>query len=236
MSERVSEIFDQYVQDYEQALQLGLSVTGHGREYFAAGRITYLARLLGQHGARQPVGSVLDFGCGVGTSAPLLRAAFSPERLMGVDPSVESIKAARAAFASLGASFTALAEYQPPGDFDLCYTNGVFHHIAPDDRPAAARVVFASLAPGGYFAFFENNPWNPGTRYVMSRIPFDRQAKTLTPGAARALLRNVGFEVVATRYLFVFPAWLRVLQPIEPLLDRAPLGAQYLVLARRPLG
>ena len=37
-----------------------------------------------------------------------------------------------------------------------------------------------ALRPGGLFAFWENNPWNPGTRLVMSRIPFDRDAITLS--------------------------------------------------------
>ena len=234
MTELASQIFDQYVRDYDQALQQGLGVTGHGREYFAAGRISYLARLLEQLDPAQPIDSVLDFGCGAGTSIPLLQAAFRPAHLLGVDPSKQSIEAARVGHSDTGAGFAVLDEYRPAGDFALCYTNGVFHHIAPEDRPEEAELVFASLAPGGYFGFFENNPWNPGTRYVMRRIPFDRHAKTLTPPSARALLRAAGFQVVATRFLFVFPAWLRRLQPLEQRLDRYPIGAQYLILARRP--
>jgi hypothetical protein len=40
----------------------------------------------------------------------------------------------------------------------------------------------------------ENNPWNPGTRYVMSRIPFDRDAIPLTPSAARHLLKRAALR------------------------------------------
>jgi hypothetical protein len=52
-----------------------------------------------------------------------------------------------------------------------------------------------SLRPGGLFAPWENNPWNPNTRYVMSRIPFDRDATTLSPPKAVGLLRQNGFQV-----------------------------------------
>jgi len=38
-----------------------------------------------------------------------------------------------------------------------------------------------------------NNPWNPGTRYVMSRCEFDEDAITLSPPQCRKLLRSSGF-------------------------------------------
>lgn len=52
---------------------------------------------------------------------------------------------------------------------------------------AVVDLVRRSLRPGGVFAFWEINPWNPGTRHVMSRIPFDRDAIMLTPPEARWL-------------------------------------------------
>jgi hypothetical protein len=83
------------------------------------------------------------------------------------------------------------------------------------------------------FAVFENNPWNPGTRLVMRRIPFDRDAETLSPPAGRRLLRSAGFEVLRTDFVFFFPRALHILRPLERRLARLPLGAQYLVLARK---
>ncbi len=80
---------------------------------------------------------------------------------------------------------------------------------------------------------WENNPWNPGTRYVMSRIPFDRDAVTLTPREARALVRANGFDIVDTTFLFIFPRALRWLRALEPPLARLPFGAQYQVLCRK---
>ncbi len=82
------------------------------------------------------------------------------------------------------------------------------------------------------FAFWENNPWNPGTRYIMSRVSFDANAITITPPEARRLLRAAGFAIVRTDTLFWFPRALRMLRPLEPLLSALPLGGQYLVLCR----
>jgi hypothetical protein len=81
------------------------------------------------------------------------------------------------------------------------------------------------LKPGGWFCFWENNPWNPGTRIVMSRIPFDRDAVTLSAPQASRLLRAAGFTVVTTDFLFIFPNFLRHCRPVEPWLCRLPLGA-----------
>ncbi len=80
-------------------------------------------------------------------------------------------------------------------------------------------------------ALFENNPWNPGTRLVMSRIPFDRDAVLVRPGEARRLLEAAGLEPRFTGFYFYFPRWLGALRPIERRLVRLPLGAQYGVFA-----
>ena len=105
----------------------------------------------------------------------------------------------------------------------------------PNERTQALNCIYRALRPGGLLAFWENNPWNPGTRYVMSRIPFDRDAITLSAPQARAMLRTAGFTLLRTEFLFVFPSVLRSLRKLEPRLARLPLGAQYQVLCQKPL-
>jgi SAM-dependent methyltransferase len=126
--------------------------------------------------------------------------------------------------------FSTPEHFPAAGEIDLVFCNGVFHHIPLDQRGRAMRYIFDSLRPGGIFAFWENNPWNPGTRYVMSRIPFDRDAITLSPPAARRLARASGLEVMMTRFLFYFPKSLSWLRWMEPALATTPLGGQYVVL------
>jgi SAM-dependent methyltransferase len=112
--------------------------------------------------------------------------------------------------------------------------NGVFHHIRPEDRLPALLAIRNALRPGGWLALFENNPWNPGTRLVMNRIPFDREAVPLSPPEVRRLLLTAGFRLEqAIRFLFYFPRALAVCRALEPWLVLMPLGAQYYALGRR---
>ncbi len=141
---------------------------------------------------------------------------------------------ARQRFATEPFELGTLDEIPCDGAFDLAFCNGVFHHIPLPERASSAARVFKHLRSGGMFAFFENNPLNPGTRYVMSRIPFDRDAITLMPWTARRLLRAAGFKIILTDYLFYFPKALAGLRPLEPLLSKLPLWrAQYLVLCEK---
>ena len=114
------------------------------------------------------------------------------------------------------------------------YLNGVLHHVYPSRRPAVMRALLDALVPGGLLAVFENNPWNPGARMVMRRIPFDRAAVPLSPREARWVIGAAGFRVLSLRSLFYFPRLLAFLRPAERLLARVPLGAQYWVLAAKP--
>jgi SAM-dependent methyltransferase len=224
--------FDAYAARYDEALAAGLSVTGEDKDYYARGRMHWVAGRLRALGAPAPA-TVLDFGCGLGNSTPLFLDILGARHVVGVDVSEGLLDRARAAFANEPrARFHAIAAYEAPGSADLAFVNGVFHHIPPADRAEALRYVRRTLRPGGLFAFWENNPWNPGTRYIMNRVSFDEHAITITPPEARGLLRAAGFEVVETDFLFIFPRALRWLRPLERLVARLPLGGQYLVLCR----
>ena len=223
--------FDVYADEYERALGRGLRFSGESSGYFARGRLTALNLRLQALGARP--GVVLDFGCGTGSSMPLLRAILGADQVIGVDVSTRALAIASAANRDPGVRYM-LPGGGPDQTVDCVYSNGVFHHIAPAQRSEAVAYVRAALRPGGLFALCENNPWNPGTRLVMRAIPFDRHAAPVPAPAARALLSAGGFEVLHTDFLFVFPRWLRALRGLERRMQRAPIGAQYMVLARRP--
>jgi SAM-dependent methyltransferase len=227
--DRASPEFDVFARDYDAALEQGLALSGEGRDYFARARMHWLARRLAHLDVETT--SALDFGCGTGAATPYFFDILGIERLVGIDVSGESIDVARRVFGAPGASFHRCADYAPAGDIDLAFTNGVFHHIPPADRPAALKQVYDSLSDGGLFAFWENNPWNPGTRWIMSRIPFDRDAQLVWPARARWLLRDAGFTVLSTDFAFIFPHRLRGLRPLERRVSKLPLGGQYLVLA-----
>ncbi len=225
--------FDTYAEGYDAALNQGLKFTGESKDYFAVGRVKWLAQHLDACSAQ--IHSCLDFGCGTGTGAPPLLDQFQLGRYFGYDPSGASIDQAKNDHGSVRTQFEHESEVVPANAFDLAFTNGVFHHIPPEHRAEAMALVWRSLKPGGYFAFWENNRWNPMVHFIMSRVPFDQDAQMLFPHQARQLLRNAGFDITLTDYLFIFPAALKFLRSLEPALCKLPLGGQYLVLARKPL-
>jgi SAM-dependent methyltransferase len=225
--------FDKYAAHYEAALQRGISVSGENQAYFARRRIEWLAACLSRLGQRPK--RILDFGCGTGSATRFFLEFVPGASVTGIDISELSLEVARQSNPAPYAQFVAMERYTPDGDIDLAFCNGVFHHVPPENRVDVVRYIYQSLSAGGLFAFWENNPWNPGTRYVMSRIPFDQDAVPLSAPEGRTLLRKGGFDVLSTDFLFIFPKILRHLRVLEPTLSHLPLGAQYQVLCRKPL-
>jgi SAM-dependent methyltransferase len=222
--------FDCFADKYDQALQSGLDLSGEKKDFFAQGRTNFLARLLGT----RPLPRILDYGCGTGSSTPYLLSLPGIASLTGVDISDKSLDRARETWQQPHVQFHNLSTISQLGSFDLAFCNGVFHHIPISERSEAISQIYRALKPNGLFAFWENNPWNPGTRWVMSRIPFDRDAILLWPNEARWLLSQAGFEVVLTHFAFIFPKALGFLRFTEWPMRNLPFGAQYMILARKP--
>jgi SAM-dependent methyltransferase len=217
---------------YDALLHHGLAVSGEDKRYFLAGRVDDLAAQLGA--ARRPR-RILDFGCGLGDTTQYLAETFPDAHVTGVDSVGAAIEDARRRFGCERVSFQAAEHLAPDETFDLCYVNGVFHHIPPVTRVAVVRRIRDCLVAGGLLALMENNPWNVGARIVMKRIEFDRDAIPLSPRETRRLLLEAGFELRdAPRFLFYFPRPLAFLRFLEPWLARVPLGAQYYYLATKP--
>ena len=224
--------FDTYASDYDQALSRGCAIFGDGKEYLAEARIRWLKRRMNER-AWVPK-TILDYGCGTGGAIPHLLNVMAPERVIGVDVSARSLDVARRMHVDPRVSFSLLDGAQSRGGVDLVFCNGVFHHIHPSKRAGAVRYCVDVLKPGGFFAFCENNPWNPGTQLGMALIPFDRDAIKISQPEGRRLLRSAGFVIDTTDNLFFFPRILRFLRVLEPRMAWIPMGAQYMILARKP--
>jgi SAM-dependent methyltransferase len=220
--------FDGYAQRYAEILQKSLSATGENQEYFARRRVAIVRDLLWKR--HVAVSRIVDFGCGLGTAAPHLLGYLEPDAVVGVDVSRQILKEAEARNDSARVSFTHLDDFA--GGADLVFCNGVFHHIAPAERSGALKFVRNILERAGHFAFWENNPINPGARYVMKRCEFDRDAIAITPGQARKMLEGNGFEIIRATSAFFFPRSLAWMRGLENSLGPTMLGGQYLLLAK----
>ena len=217
--------------EYRQMLNQGLRLSGENQEFFIRGRVDSLRAHLPRNFA---VRRVLDFGCGIGTATNHLAETYPNAEIVGVDTSENALDHAREHYGSSRVRFRPLSALSIESGFDLCYVNGVFHHIDPPSRIAAVESIRRALRDGGRLALFENNPWNPGTRMVMSRIPFDRDAIPLSPPTAKRLVRAAGFKKPFIAWsLFYFPRPLGFLRFTEGPLGSLPLGAQYCVLVTK---
>jgi SAM-dependent methyltransferase len=227
----VEEVLFDLSDEYRQMLNQGIRLSGESQEFFIRGRIESLEfRLPADFAVRR----ILDFGCGIGSATAHLAERFPHAAVVGVDTNENALDYAQEHYGSDRVCFKGLAELAQEGDFDLCHVNGVFHHVEPGRRASAIQNIHRALRSGGRLALFENNPWNPGTRMVMSRIPFDRDAITLSPSEAKRLLRTGGFTRPTMSWsLFYFPRPLAFLRFTEGTLSHLPLGAQYCVLAAR---
>jgi len=224
--------FDLHADTYDDDLNRALAASGEDRDFFARGRVDWLGACLKRHN-QQPQ-KALDYGCGIGDTSRLLHELLGVQSLIGLDVSERSLARARERHGGTQYCFAAFPAYTPDESVDLVYCNGVFHHIPVAERDNAVDYIYRSLRPGGLFSLWENNPWNPGTRYVMAQCVFDRDAIRLTATEAMSRVRKRGFEVVSLDYRFFFPRFLSRLRFLESELTSVPLGAQYQVLCRKP--
>jgi trans-aconitate methyltransferase len=211
------------VKEYDLMLQKGICLSGEDKQFFIRGRLQDLRHLV-------PVdfhpGRILDFGCGIGDTTKYLAELFPSADIIGFDISDQALAYADQAYGSSKISFCNNADLDQIEAVDLCYSNGVFQHIIPEERLGVIVQIHQVLRPGGYFALFENNPWNPGTRLVMKRVPFDRDAQPLSAPEAKRYLQEGGFaSLYSPRHLFYFPRSLVFWRFLESFLTRVPLGA-----------
>ncbi|MGP3923750.1 bifunctional 2-polyprenyl-6-hydroxyphenol methylase/3-demethylubiquinol 3-O-methyltransferase UbiG [Streptomyces sp. 8N616] len=117
-------------------------------------RFDYFHEALGKHGVNLAGARVLDVGCGGGLLAEEFAKAGAA--VTGVDPSAESLEAARMHAAPSGLKIdyrhgTAEELAFPDASFDLVYCCDVLEHVSDVDASVgeAARV----LKPGGYYLY-----------------------------------------------------------------------------------
>jgi len=215
--------FDQYAEQYDRVLGETIPEGLNEDGYFAEYKIALMAARISN---KQPV-RILDFGCGAGRSLPYLDQYFPETELWGFDVSPASLKVAaeRVPRAKLFSDWDAIQGMH----FDAIIAANVYHHIPLDQRQQALTRCCESLDVKGQMFLFEHNPFNPVTRWIFERCPFDADAEMLSLKTALDLTRKAGFQSAQHGYTLFFPRPLAVFRVFEPLLKHIPLGAQYYV-------
>lgn len=227
------EEFDRVASEYREQVARALPRGVGEVDSFARIKAWHLAELIGREFPGRRDVSVLDAGCGIGLTDGYLRRSY-PD-ITGFDISARSVELAREANPGLRYESDERGEFPfPDGSFDVVFAICVMHHVPVGERLGFLRRVSRVLRPGGLMAVYEHNPWNPGTRWVVSRCEFDRGVVLLSSGDCGRLAREAGFRSVRSRHVLFLPlespGWCRL---ERNLLSWMPFGAQYELTARR---
>lgn len=174
--------------------------------------------------------ALLDFGCGAGDFLNELSEAFPLWTLEGCDVSPGMLTEARK---RLGAKAEKIKLWQitdgflPTSTYDVITVVCVLHHMLPEMWSDSLKNVTAALKPGGLLAIFEHNPWNPITRWMVSRTEVDRNAQLLSVPTLKRNIPIREFKSVELKNFLFFPPRLDFLMPCEMRLSGIPVGGQY---------
>jgi SAM-dependent methyltransferase len=230
-SGRAVKAFDRYGDTYIEKLESAIGRVGDPKLFTAVkAELLLLAagRLLGPPANL----SVLDVGCGPGLTDVFLTGKFGS--VAGVDISPRMVECARQANPS--ASYDVYDGTRLPfrtGSFDLAFAICVLHHVEQPDRPSFAAEMARVTRPGGVVSILEHNPLNPLTRVVVSRCEFDEGVDLVGMRETKQVLAGAGADAVESRYILFFPWHAQLFRHAERALRSVPLGAQYIVSARR---
>ena len=223
--------FDAYDQSYSETVNRAIAFSGLNVDFFTRVKVDYFVQLIETLIPPAARAEVIDIGCGVANSHPLLAERIG--RLAGVDVSKACI--ARAADQNPRNEYRVydgVSLPYPGGSFDAASAVCVFHHVPVANRVHLAQDVRRVLRAGGLFAIFEHNPLNPLTMHVVNNCEFDKDAVLLRRRETESLIEKAGFRDVDTRFILTLPAKGRIPRGVDRLFARIPLGAQYFTVGR----
>lgn len=217
--------FDDYAHSYNELIAKQLNFFSDDESYFAAYKIEVMRRAL----QCEPQ-VILEFGCGIGRNLRYLVEAFPKAEITACDISEQSLVIARKDNPSVKVVST---EQALSTRYDLIFVAGVFHHVPLAERAEVMQMLARALSPEGRLFVFEHNPYNPVTRRIVARCPFDEDAVLLKPQELNQLTQAAGLVTRDVQYVLFFPSWLKSLRPLERKLTWLPLGGQYVFVASK---
>jgi SAM-dependent methyltransferase len=233
--------FDSFAEHYERQVMPPLKrLVGGDGEPFIAAKVRWLLREMAHSPvthARYP--RLLDYGTGTGLFLRQLRGFGFEGALAGCDVSSAMLSQAKASWMDLQTrpQFVIITKDRVPfgdGTFDIIVVCCVLHHIPISTRAIVFAELRRLLAAGGQCVIFEHNPYNPATRWMVSRSPIDQNATLLNANEVAGSLKGAGFSLIKRTYMMFVPPRLRGASAIDAWLSWLPLGGQFAVVGEKP--
>jgi ubiquinone/menaquinone biosynthesis C-methylase UbiE len=224
--------FDRYAKGYNDEVDRSVSFTGRNSAFYARRKAEILAEIVSPGlGALEGL-SLLDVGCGTGTTDQVL--APYVRQLHGVDVSAEMLIQAQQNVP--GARFSWYDGQTLPFDdetFDVVVAICVLHHVPTSERFKVVSEMLRVIRREGVVAVFEHNPYNPMTRHAVNSCELDRDAVLLPPRETVELLRESADVEPDRRHYLFSPLGGAVGSSLDWHLRSIPLGGQYVAWVRR---
>ena len=215
---------------YRQSIEQSIGFAGAGHDHYTRAKADAFKRAAAEHFPQLKNPLLLDVGCGHGLIHPYLKDAFS---ITGTDAADEVLELAKQG--NPGVSYLPYDGKTLPfagGAFDLALAICVMHHVPPPEWISFLTEMKRVVKPGGGVFIFEHNPFNPVTRYVVSRSDLDEGVAMLSAPRLQRLMRSVGLNDTRTEHLLFTPFSSRFCAWLDRALKWCPLGAQYFTLGR----
>lgn len=221
--------FDAYASDYEDLLRdpIREKFAGSSRFFFER-KLDVVRQFFERRGIDTRTLTWLDVGCGQGEMLRLGQMHFNSA--VGCDVSKGMLQSC----SDLDVRRQTSLQEIPFNDNEIDFVTVVcvYHHVPEGLRPSFTAEILRVLKPGGIFCIIEHNPFNPVTRFIVSRTPVDADAHLLGPRAAAHLMSVAGAKFLETRYFLWFPQQIRKYTgALENHLSAIPLGGQYAIFA-----
>ena len=223
--------FDDHAEHYVDSVDRSVSFTGRDSAFFARRKVELLEELALRSVGQLSGLSVLDVGCGTGTTDRHLVDHVGS--LCGVDVSREMLV--------LAAHNVPDASYEwyngeklpfPDGSFDIAVAICVLHHVPMSARAMFVAELHRATRDGGLVAVFEHNPLNPLTRHAVNSCELDNGVVLAKGRDVGAYLLAAGAQCIERSDFLFTPVGGAAGRTIDGFLHRLPLGGQYVTSAR----
>jgi SAM-dependent methyltransferase len=223
----MTEIFDN-LDNYEDEICCAMRGVPGEHEFFIRAKAKKIEELTARFRCDYSRFRLLDIGCGTGLVEQFL--CIPKAAVTGLDVSEPLLEKARKNVPGCRfIHFDGQNIADEDNSYHLVFVINVFHHIAIQNRMQLLMEMRRVLRPDGLLAIFEQNPWHPITRLVVSRCSFDRDAVLLRRSNACLLLRTAGLRCIDSSYMLFLPWSIGFNQVLERVLGWLPLGVQYYV-------